>query len=239
MERHLGADGVADDVHRASVGEEALRGGEVRLDVVQLSREGKPTADAEIVGGMSKVAEDFDVGVAVELAVEFAREGLVEGGDAGIAGDDEDVFGRLVEGGEGEGEVSGGEDARAPRISPQRGAPRPTTTTRAQMCVGRTSDAVDSTALSRIVSNGTFASSAVRRTTVVGSRYTLDAGAEAAARGDEAAASRADRRRGVDDMDAARKARGTARILLWPTRHRSCGRKAPSLTRSRSARKPS
>ena len=211
----------------------------MRLDVVQLSREGKPTADAEIVGGMSKVAEDFDVGVAVELAVEFAREGLVEGGDAGIAGDDEDVFGRLVEGGEGEGEVSGGEDARAPRISPQRGAPRPTTTTRAQMCVGRTSDAVDSTALSRIVSNGTFASSAVRRTTVVGSRYTLDAGAEAAARGDEAAASRADRRRGVDDMETARKARGTARILLWPTRHRSCGRKALSLTRNRSARKPS
>ena len=89
----------------------------MRLDVVQLSREGKPTADAEIVGGMSKVAEDFDVGVAVELAVEFAREGLVEGGDAGIAGDDEDVFGRLVEGGEGgRGGVRRGRRARAEDI---------------------------------------------------------------------------------------------------------------------------
>lgn len=99
-------------------------------------------------------------------------------------------------------------------------------------------DEADSTALSRIVSNGTFASSAVRRTTVVGSRYALDAAAEAVARGEEAAASRADRRRGVDDMAAARKVRGTACILLWPTRRRSCGRKAPSLWRSASA-KPS
>ena len=132
----ISADGVADDAAPASVGEEALRGGEVRLDVVQLSREGKPTADAEIVGGMSKVAEDFDVGVAVELAVEFAREGLVEGGDAGITMM-RMFLGAWLRAGRGKGEVSGGEDARAPRVSPQRGAPQPTTT-RAQMCVGRT-----------------------------------------------------------------------------------------------------